>query len=94
MFPLGMWWHCQSTLCEESEIHLQASQLERAYAASIHAIYSESDEQRKRELTSMLQILQCNLTEEQAQKLIDCAVEFHAAFAFDDGERGEVRTCH
>ena len=39
----------------------------------------------------MLQIPQYNLTEEQAQKLIDCAVEFHAALALDDGERGEAK---
>ena len=39
----------------------------------------------------MLQLCQCNLTEEQAQKLIDFAVEFHAAFALDDGERGEAK---
>ena len=38
----------------------------------------------------MLQI-QCNFTEEQAQKLIDCAVDFYAAFALDDGERGEAK---
>ena len=36
----------------------------------------------------MLQIPKCNLTEEQAQELIDRAVEFHA---LDDGERGEVK---
>ena len=81
----------EGTLCEESGVDLQVSQLESAYAASIYATYSESDEQRKRKLTSMLQIPQCNLTEEQAQKLIDCAVEFHAAFALDDGERGEAK---
>ena len=78
-------------MCEESEIDLQVSQLKSAYAASIYATYSESDEQRKRKLKSMLQIPQSNLTEEQAQKLIDCAVEFHAAFALDDGERGEAK---
>ena len=94
MFPLGVWWHCQrekGTLCEESEIDLQVSQLKSAYAASIYATCSESDEQRKKKLTSMLQIPHCNLTEEQPQKLIDCAVEFHAAFALDDGERGEAK---
>ena len=81
----------EGTLCEESEIDLQVSQLKSAYAASIHATYSESDEQQKRKLKSMLQIPQCNITEEQAQKLINCAVEFHAAFALDDGERGEAK---
>ena len=54
-------------------------------------IFAESDEQRKRKLASMLQIPKCNLTEEQAWELIDCAVEFHAAFALDDGERGEAK---
>ena len=70
----------EGTLCEESEIDLQVSQLKNAYAASIYATHSESDAQRKRKLRLMLQIPQCNLTEEQAQKLIDCAVDFHAAF--------------
>ena len=79
----------EDTLFEESEIDLQVSQLESAYAGSIYATYSESDERKK--LTSMLQIPQCNLIEEQAQKLIDRAVEFHAAFALDDGERGEAK---
>ena len=33
----------------------------------------------------------CNFTEVQAQELIDCAVEFHAAFVLDDDERGEAK---
>ena len=56
----------ERTLCEESEIGPQVSQLKSAYAASIYATYSESDEQRKRKLKSMLQIPQGNLTQEQA----------------------------
>ena len=75
-------------MCEESEVDLQVSQLKSAYTTSI---YSESDEQRKRKLKSTLQIPWSNLTEEQAQKLIDCAVEFHAAFVLDDGERGDAK---
>ena len=39
----------------------------------------------------MLQIPKCNFTEEQAQELIDCAVEFYAAFVLDDDERGEAK---
>ena len=72
----------EDTLCEESEVDMQVSQLKSACAANICAIHSESDEQRKRKLASMLQIPKFNLTEEQAQGLIDCAVEFHAAESF------------
>ena len=50
------------TLCEESEVDMQVSQLKSASAANICAIHSESDEQRKRKLASMLQIPKCNLT--------------------------------
>ena len=35
----------EGTLCEESEIDLQVSQLESTCAVSIYATYSESDEQ-------------------------------------------------
>ena len=35
----------KGTLCEEFEIDLQVSQLKSAYAVSIYATYSESDEQ-------------------------------------------------
>ena len=38
-----------------------------------------------------MQIPKCNLTDEDAQKLIDCAVEFHDVFALDDSERGEAK---
>ena len=42
-------------------------------------------------MASILQIPKCNLTDEDAQKLIDCAVEFHDVFALDDSERGEAK---
>ena len=36
----------EGTLCEESEIDLQVSQLKSAYGASIYATYSEPDKQQ------------------------------------------------
>jgi len=54
----------EGTLCEESEVDMWILQLKSACAANIRAIHSESDEQRKRKLASMLQVPKCNLTEE------------------------------
>jgi len=77
--------------CEESGTDLHVTQTDCGCTASVYSTPSGSDAQRKEQLASILQIPKCNLTDEDAQKLIDCAVEFHDVFALDDSERGEAK---
>ena len=57
-------------LCEESGTDLHVTQTNCGCTASVYSTPSGSDAQRKEQLASILQIPKCNLTDEEAQKLI------------------------
>ena len=78
----------EGTLCEESWDRPAGFTTEECLCSK-H--FCQNLMNSEKEVASMLQIPKCNLTEEQPLKLIDCAVEFHAAFASEDGEIGEFK---
>ena len=59
--------------------------------ASIRSTSAEPDSLRKEKLASILKLPQCSLSDEDVQKLIDCALQYDDVFAIDSGERGEVK---